>query len=153
MFLAAELSATVYYRQPFNAICNPKQLIKFTVMDIEVIYDKDRKFFPGQGKVSTKHVVSEIWLVKTSELGTNSNSIHTRTHLGHLLKPGDTVLAYHLEEANVNDDNFEKINKDRVPDVVIVRKHYGSDDYRKKSRIWKLKHLSEHVTAFDRGNK
>lgn len=149
----AELNSTVYYRQPFDAICNPKQLTEYIVMDIEVILDKDRNFFPGQGKVSQKHVVADVWLVKASELGINDNTTHTKTHLGHLLKPGDSVLCYNLEDANVNDDNYEKLKKDHIPDLVVVRKHYGDLSGRKNSRVWKLQHLSEEVTAFDRGNK
>lgn len=149
----AELNSTVYYRQPFEAICNPKQLTEYIVMDTEVVLDKDRQFFPGQGKISQRHVVSDIWLVRASELGINDNTIHTKTHLGHLFKPGDSVLCYNLEDANINDDNFEKLNKDRVPDLILVKKFYGDALDRKKDRIWKLQHLSEDITAFDRGNK
>lgn len=47
----AELNVTVYYRQLFDAICNPKHLIEYIAMDIELIMHKDRNFFPGQGKV------------------------------------------------------------------------------------------------------
>lgn len=122
-------------------------------MDIEVIQSKDRIFFPGQGKVSVHHVVSDIWLVRASELGVNDNTTHTRTHLGHLLKPGDSVLCYNLEDANINDDNFDKLNKDRVPDLVIVKKFYTDMNEKKNKRVWKLKHLAEDITAFDRGNK
>lgn len=146
------MNATVYYRQPFDAICNPKQLVEYIVMDIEVIMHKDRKFFPGQGKVSQKHAIADIWLVRASELGINDNTVHTKTHLGHLLKPGDSVLAYNLEDANINDDNFDKLNKEYVPDIVIVKKHYDTTVLR-NSRVWKLKHLSEDVTAFDRGQR
>lgn len=149
----AEVNATVYYRQQFDAICNPKQLSEYIVMDLEVILEKDRHFFPGQGKVSQRHVVADIWLVRASELGVNDNTIHTKTHLGHLLKPGDSVLCYNLEDANINDDSFDKLNKDRVPDLIIVKKFYSDAHERKNSRIWKLKHLSEDITAFDRGNR
>lgn len=149
----AELNATVYYRQPFDAICNPKQLSEYIVMDIEVIMHKERNFFPGQGKVSDRHVVCDIWLVRASELGVNDNTIHTRTHWGHLLKPGDSVLCYNLEDANINNDSFDKLNKDRVPDLIVVKKYYSETMERKGGRIWKLKHLSEDITAFDRGNK
>lgn len=122
-------------------------------MDIEVILSKDRHFFPGQGKVSQKHVVSDIWLTKASELGINENTIHTKTHLGHLLKPGDSVLGYNLEDANINDDNFEKMNKDRIPDVILVKKFYGDHSERRSTRNWKLKHLDEETTALDKRHK
>lgn len=149
----AELNATVYYRHAFEAICNPKQLTEYIVMDCEVVLHKDRKSFPGQGKVSERHVVSDMWLVKASELGINDNTIHTRCHLGHLLKPGDSVLCYNLEDANINDDNFDKLNNDHVPDLIVVKKCYNDSNERKNRRIWKLKHLSEDITAFDRGKK
>lgn len=149
----AEVNATVYYRQQFDAICNPKNLTEYIVMDIEVILSKDRHFFPGQGKVSQKHVVSDIWLTKASELGINDNTIHTKTHLGHLLKPGDSVLGYNLEDANINDIHYDKLNKDRVPDVVLVKKCYGDNTERRTDRIWKLKHLDEEATALDKSKK
>jgi nonsense-mediated mRNA decay protein 3 len=62
-------------------------------MDIEIIQEKDRKIFPGQGAISNKHMVADVWVVKASELGINENTIHTRTHLGHVLKAGDSVLG------------------------------------------------------------
>lgn len=62
-------------------------------MDIEPIMDKERKCFPGQGAISNRHVLADIWVVKASELGMNDNTIHTRTHLGHVLKPGDSVMG------------------------------------------------------------
>jgi len=50
----AELNSTVFWRCPFASLCNPKQLVEYIVMDIELILDKDRKTFPGQGAVSNK---------------------------------------------------------------------------------------------------
>ena len=40
-----------------------------------------------------QHVLSDVWVVRSSELGMTEDLIHTRTHLGHLLKPGDLVLG------------------------------------------------------------
>lgn len=151
--LVAELSSNVFYRQPFEAICNPKQLVEYIVMDIEIVLARDRKFFPGQGKVSTKHVVADIWVVKASELGINDNPIHTKTHLGHLLKIGDSVLGYNLEDANVNDTNFDKLDKDKTPNVVLVKKFYGDLTNRRSKRYWKLKHLCENGQTSDQDQK
>lgn len=151
-FVVSELSATIYYRQPFEAICNPGQLVEYIIMDIEITRDADLIIFPGQGKVSQKHVIADVWLVKASELGINDNTIHTKTHLGHLLKPGDSALGYNLEDANVNNDDFDKMNKDKIPDVVLVKKFYG-DASRPNARNWKLKHLSDEATNLDKGHK
>lgn len=122
-------------------------------MDIEVTRDQELIVFPGQGKVSQKHVIADVWVVKASELGINDNTTHTKTHLGHLLKPGDSVLGYNLEDANINDNNFEAMNKDKVPDVVLVKKFYGDLSGRKNMRNWKLKHLSEEATNLDKGHR
>ncbi len=112
-------------------------------MDIEII--RNRKQFPGQGQVSFKHVVADVWLVKSSELGISEGNIHTKTHLGHLLKPGDTVMGYDLRDAVINNEAFEKLNSEKIPDVVIVKKHFGDNSTRRKIRKWKLKHLTENV--------
>lgn len=143
----AEISSTNYFRYPFTAICDPKQLVEYTVMDIEII--RDRKQFPGQGPISFKHVVADVWLVKSSELGINDTTVHTKTHLGHLLRIGDAVLGYDLQDTNINNDDFEKLKSDNLPDIVLVRKHFGDKDKRRRLRKWKLKHLTDAAVDAD----
>lgn len=116
-------------------------------MDIDPIMDKERNYFPGQGTISNRHVLADVWVVRASELGINDNTIHARTHLGHVLKPGDSVLGYNVENSNINDANFEKIAQ--KPDVILVKKYYGDRASRRKQRAWKLKHLTEEQTAFN----
>ncbi|GBO35080.1 hypothetical protein AVEN_94184-1 [Araneus ventricosus] len=62
-------------------------------MDTSFILDSERITFAGQGRISTKHALADAWVVKSSELGITESLIHSRTHLGHLLKPGDLVLG------------------------------------------------------------
>lgn len=76
---------------PFHALSGAKQLSEYIVMDIDVIRDHEKRTFAGQGATSFKHVLADVWVCKANEVGTNE--VHTRTHLGHLLKPGDTVLG------------------------------------------------------------
>lgn len=140
----AELSGNNYFRNPFEAICNPKNLIEYVVMNIELIMDKDRKHVPGQGQISYRHVLADVWVVRASELGINDNTIHTRTHLGHLLKEGDCVMGYNVGEANINDAEFEKLNANEIPDVILVKKCYNTErQTRAQQRLWKLKHLAD----------
>jgi len=141
----AEISGFNYFRYPFFSICDPKQLVEYTVMDLEII--RDRKQFPGQGPVSFKHVPADVWLVKSSELGISDSNIHTRTHLGHLLKVGDTVMGYDLRDANINNDDFEKLKANDIPDIVIMKKHFGSEHQRRRQRKWKLKRIQEEGTS------
>lgn len=56
----AEIISSSYWREPFSAVLNPKNMIEFVVMDVEPILDKDRKYFPGQGTISKKVLFSSI---------------------------------------------------------------------------------------------
>ncbi|XP_049870141.1 60S ribosomal export protein NMD3 [Pectinophora gossypiella] len=140
-----DISGTVYWRNPFTPICNPKQLVEYIVMDIDILKEHEKKSFPGQGMVSNKHVIADVWVVKASELGLDVSPVHTRTHLGHILKPGDTVLGYNLGESNVNDANLDKLASDVVPDVFLVKKFYGERAARRRARTWKLKHMADEL--------
>ena len=42
-----------------------------------------------------KHVLSDVWVVKASEIGQSDDNVHCKTHLGHLLNIGDSVLGYY----------------------------------------------------------
>ncbi|KAK7590283.1 hypothetical protein V9T40_001896 [Parthenolecanium corni] len=146
----AEVSSLVYWREPFSAICNPKSLHEYIVMDVEPILDKDRKYFPGQGTISKKHVLADVWVVKASNLGIDDSTIHTRSHLGHILKPGDSVLGYAIGDSNINDVHFEKLSADSIPDVILVKKHYPD---RKRRRNWQLKHLNEDLFPYEENDR
>ena len=91
--IVADLNSTLYWKHPFDAIFNPKQLVEYVVMDIRQIDDQDRKIFPGQGPLSNRHVLADVWIVRSVDLGLDVANIHTRTHLGHILKHGDVVLG------------------------------------------------------------
>lgn len=54
VFIVAEIDSVSYWRNPFQNICEPKHLIPFVVMDIEIINEKSRRNFPGMGAVSNK---------------------------------------------------------------------------------------------------
>ena len=79
-------------------------------------------------------------MTKSSEIGLPGCQHYCRTHLGHLLKPGDLVLGYgwrscwvwmfvsfdcccglgrfDVANSNVNDENLSKLYEDHVPDLV-----------------------------------
>ena len=61
---------------------------------------------------------ADAWVVKSSELATGGQQVHTKTHLGHLLNIGDLALGFDLSNANVNDSNLEALNQQDLPDVV-----------------------------------
>lgn len=126
---SSELNATIYFRAPFTSITNSKRLTEYMVMNIEQL-DKttvDKSAEPdaeGEGK----YALADVWLVKSSELGSSDAEIHCKTHLGNLLSPGDTVLGFDLANANLNNaelDEYTQNQGDRTPDVILLKKHYA----------------------------
>merc|ERR1719369_1342973 len=104
----------------------------------------------SMGNLSQRHVLADAWVVRSSELGVSSDGddmIHCRTHLGHLLHPGDVALGYDLRNSNANDAEFEKMKRGGVEfaDVVLVKKVYADKGSRIRRRKWKLKHLDRQV--------
>lgn len=125
---SSEMNATIYYRQPFNPVTNSKRLTEYMVMDIDHLDKKtiDKSAEPD-AEGNGKYCLADVWLVRSSELGTNDTEIHCKTHLGNLLNAGDTVLGFDLANANLNNaelDDYQQSNGDRVPDVILLKKHY-----------------------------
>ena len=135
-----DMSATTYYNNPFYPIACSHDLKEFTVMDIQLISSKERKSFSGQGKVSSKHRLADVWVVKSSELGLSENDgTHCRTFLGDELEIGDTVLGLDIRNINVNNSELEKMAKDKIPDVLLVKKEH--DEYKDNLHNKGIAHL------------
>jgi nonsense-mediated mRNA decay protein 3 len=77
---------------------------------------------------------------------------HTRTHLGAILQPGDTVLGYHLTNANFNNSEFESLNQDRIPDVILVKKTYPNRRRKSRPRNWKLRSIAKEAEDATEGS-
>ncbi|VDM62923.1 unnamed protein product [Angiostrongylus costaricensis] len=135
----ADIQATSFWRDPFNSLCTNKELSEFFVLDVDIVDNLDRK--AGHGFVSKKHVLADVWLVRSHQVGSSDAQVHsTRTHLGHLLNPGDLVLAFDVRNCNVNNDIFDGLKTEDIPDVIIVKKVYDRSR-RVARRRWKLKRL------------
>ncbi|ESO97417.1 hypothetical protein LOTGIDRAFT_206277 [Lottia gigantea] len=135
----AEISSNNYWRDPFVSLTTQKSLSEFMVMEIEIVPEKDK---PNVEPISKKHVLADVWVARMCDLGVNDQQYHTRTHLGHLLSEGDTVLGFDFNNANLNNAQFEKLKQDRIPDVIIVKKVYDRA-MRNKKRKWKLKRMAD----------
>jgi len=98
-------------------------------------------------------MLADVWVVRSCDLGLTTDSIHCRTHLGHVLKPMDTVLGYAVADSNVNDNNFDKLPKTSLPDVILIKKNYP-DRMRHRRRNWKLKRMTTDTEInFESDNK
>lgn len=137
----AEVTRDVFWRTPFQSLCHPKQMQEFIVMQSDPIREKDKRKVAGAGQISQKHVLSDVWVVRAAELGTSGQQYYCRSHLGHLLQPGDSVMGLDLRTANVNNTDLEKMKTEKVPDVVLVKKVYCETSRRIQKRKWKLQRI------------
>jgi len=146
----ADITDKQFWKDQFCSVATTRQMIEFTVMDIEPVNPCDLRFDASIGNLSQRHILSEAWVVRSSELGISGDGddmIHCRTHLGHLLNPGDLVMGYDLRNSNTNDAEFEKMKRSgaNFPDVVLVKKVFGDHGTRQRRRKWKLKRLDGEV--------
>lgn len=136
-----DVAAPLYWRQPFDSLATVRDLVEFIVLDIE-----------PSGPVKGKFVLADAQVVRNSGSGATAGDedgmgggdgiFHTRTHLGAILQPGDTVLGFHISKANYNSDAFECLDPTRTPDVVLVKKTYPNRRKKSKPRNWKLKSIA-----------
>lgn len=132
-----DLPSSVYYRDPFNSLAEASQLVEFVVLDSE-----------PTTITKGKYVLAEIQLARASDLGINDQVYYTKTHLGAILHPGDSVMGYFIANSNYNSDLFDSLNQEYVPDVVLVKKQYA----RRGNRHWKLKRMAKEHKDIDAGN-
>ena len=134
------LDATQYWRYGFKPLLSAARLVEYIVLDIEVAGGggggwggaggDGGSFQAGPGAhPHAKFVLAEAQVVRVSDFGRNDTMFVTRTHLGHLLRPGDRALGYDLAGANINSEDFaaafDRSTRAKVlPDVLLVRKSY-----------------------------
>ena len=134
-----DVTAPIYWRTPFDPLASVSDLVEFVVLDIE-----------PSGPVRGKFVLADAQVTRATsggrqdEDGMGDDGIyHTRTHLGAILQPGDTVLGYHLTHSNYNSEAFESLETSRIPDVVLVKKTYPNRRKKSKPRNWKLRSIAK----------
>ncbi|TDL24889.1 NMD3-domain-containing protein [Rickenella mellea] len=145
---SVDVSATVYWRAPFDSLASVTDLVEFTVLDIEPSGPTRGKWVLADAQVAMSGAFRSAGGIEDSmefDEGTVDQIYHTRTHLGGILQPGDTVLGYHLSRANFNSDDFAALLTDRIPDVVLVKKAYPNRRKKNKTRNWRLRSMAKEV--------
>ncbi|ODO02025.1 nonsense-mediated mRNA decay protein 3 [Cryptococcus wingfieldii CBS 7118] len=132
-----DVTAPVYWRQPFDSLCTVTDLVEFIVLDVE-----------PSGPVRGKYVLADAQVTRSSYKGAGDDAnddgiYHTRTHLGAIIQPGDTVLGFHLTHTNFNSESFESLEQGRIPDVILVKKTYPNRRKKSKARNWKLRSIAK----------
>ena len=132
----ADISTNTYWRSPFKSLADVQELVEFIVMDIEAL-----------GPQKSRFLLAEATVARASDMGSSSQTYSTRTHLGAVLHPGDSVMGYHLTGTNFNNPEFEALENNnaiaaQLPDVVLVKKFYARKK-KNKIRNWRLKRMGK----------
>lgn len=140
-----ELPAPIYWRAPFPVLTSAAGgAIEFIVLDIEPTQHPPKTANKG------KYMLADAQVSPVAGSMDSDAIYHTRTHLGSILKPGDTVLGFHLTSSNFNNDAWDDLNRSGrdVPEVILVRKTYPARQKNRK-RKWRLKSIAKEVGETD----
>merc|ERR1712098_1028341 len=112
----ADISTPIYWRAPFTSLADVQELTEFIVMDIDLL-----------GPQKGRWALAEATVARASDLGSNDKTYYTRTHLGNVLHPGDSVMGYLLTGTNFNNPQFDALEEShtyssQIPDVMLVKR-------------------------------
>lgn len=140
------LDADQYWRSGFKALMTSRQLVEYIVLDVEAIS-------PEVNIGGFRCALADAQVARVSDFGKNDTIFNVKTHLGHLLNPGDYALGYDLYSSNSNDIELDKYKGLVLPEVVLIKKSYEEKHQKKrgKPRAWKLKSLNMDMDSSARG--
>eukprot|EP00873_Tetraselmis_striata_P002466 jgi/Tetstr1/422730/TSEL_013527.t1 len=137
-----QVDSNTFFRQPYRPLTNAKQLVEYVVLDIEPL-----------GPETNKWALAEAQVARASDFGVNDKMYMTKTHLGHILHPGDMAWGYDVANLNVCDPEMIKFMDTKagaqVPEVVLVKKSYEEKRKQRRARghrrAWMLKRMDMEV--------
>lgn len=141
-----DIAAGLYWRHPFRSVMNCKQLVEYIVIDVEKVEDSQTllAFNKQTDRLNRKMALAKVTCVKSSDMETGGEHQECLSHLGNILRPGDTVLGYDTTHANLQE--YVKTLKSRAfPEVILVRKTYPNRKNRSRQRNWRLKSMRKEV--------
>lgn len=153
---AQSTDSNFYWRHAFSAVLSSRQLKQFVVLDIEpsdMPPQQQQLQSSGNSNAAGSHrfLPAEAVVARASDFGANDQQFVVRTHLGHVLRPGDMALGYDLATANLNNEEMDRLAETyQLPDVVLVRKAYPSKN-RARRRKWMLRELVMQDDGHDGG--
>ncbi|XP_057970767.1 uncharacterized protein LOC131159691 [Malania oleifera] len=134
------LDADQYWRASFKSLLSSRRLVEYIVLDVE----------PVSSDINVggcKFALADAQVARLSDFGKNDTIFSIKTHLGHILNPGDYAFGYDLYGANSNDVELDKYKSLVIPDAILIKKSYEEKrrESRGKPRSWKVKSLSMEV--------
>ena len=153
----ANIDSLRYWKAPFRHLIGNRQLVEFTVLDIELI--RTREAAAAAASCRGKYTLARAEIIRSNATDTgDQRPLSVITHLGNVLKPGDAVLGYDVGNAMYNEADAAPLRKegddstptqDLLPDVVLVRKTYPRWRGKKTGRIWKVARIRTTTSAED----
>lgn len=142
----ATLESDVFWRDPIRPLITAARarLTRFIVLGKEAVFLR-KNVSKKTIKKKQKSRLASLTMAKEEDLGNNDTQLEERSHVGYLLKAGDVCLGYDLKETQFVDDAAERERAaGKFPDVIVVRKLYGSVAKGTESqpvRPWRLRRL------------
>ncbi|CAG9317855.1 unnamed protein product [Blepharisma stoltei] len=142
-----------FWKHPFTAFASSSQLSEFIVLDIEEErnYGKNTESMEVETTsnsnisfnkyINRKFKQIEVEVARADRVGVPGNSFHVKTHLGHILRVGDSVLGYDLQAMVSNSAEQDSLPRD-FPDVLLVKKIYPDLNKPNRKRLFKLNRMN-----------
>lgn len=109
----------------FSVLSRRKNMTEFVVIEVDSDPVMSRNFKSSSSDPSSK--IFYVTLMRDSDFGVNDEVLHTQTHIGSILQPGDSVLGYEIENMILTDAQLESLSGTDLPYVVLVQKIYKED--------------------------
>ncbi|KNH09382.1 hypothetical protein XU18_0067 [Perkinsela sp. CCAP 1560/4] len=127
---SGEIMGALYWKKSFKPIASSRQLVEFFVIDIVA----------RKGVVNGKLQLAEATICMEDEIGQGREWI-VNTHLGNVLKPGDSAMGYLLPSVNSTNEDFDvMVSRGQCRgDVLLVHKRLP----KRRERRWKIDFLKK----------
>jgi nonsense-mediated mRNA decay protein 3 len=152
-----EIDMEKYWRHEFPCKMTGKELVPFIVLSVEPLLGASAALRPSAKKrgFDKKVRLAECVVAREKDFGVNDMQYTCVTHLGNILKEGDTVMGYDLAGAAWANERETQdflqthglLRATGLPDVVLVRKKYAS----KSDRFWELRSLEMETGVVEAG--
>ena len=118
------ITSREYWNEPFQALIPHRnfQFSEFLVLYVE-----------PTGVVEQNFVLADVSICKMDDM---SEEILIRTHLGGILREGDTAVGVDLRTAQFNNSDWDELSEDSIPPVILLHKSYP-DKQKKKKQFFK----------------
>ena len=158
-----EINSEKFFRYNIKSLMTTRQFTKFIVLSVEPLLMKERACVSNKRGHDKRSQLAECVVAREKDFGVNDTQFTVQTHLGNLLREGDTALGYDLTCCPWAEDEVEKTfgsRKHHCPDIILVRKVtfyvvvvcvvpyiiFLQHLQNKRDRIWELKSLEIDAT-------